>query len=72
MSIDEIEAEALKLEPKACARLAERLLRSLEVLSDGENETLWRKRLNGATLTPMQRPALRDPRPTFCEMLGPS
>ena len=41
MSIDEIEAEALKLEPKARARLAERLLRSLEVLSDGENETLW-------------------------------
>jgi Putative addiction module component len=41
MSIDEIEADALKLEPKARARLAERLLRSLEVLSDGENETLW-------------------------------
>ena len=41
MSIDEIEAEAPKLEPKARARLAERLLRSLEVLSDGENETLW-------------------------------
>jgi Putative addiction module component len=41
MSIDGIEAEALKLEPKARERLAERLLRSLEVLSDRENETLW-------------------------------
>ncbi len=41
MRIDEIEAEALKLEPRARARLAERLLRSLDVLSDEENEKLW-------------------------------
>jgi len=41
MSIDEIEAEALKLEPKARARLAEKLLESLETLSDPENERLW-------------------------------
>ena len=32
MGIDEIEAEALKLDPKARARLAEKLLESLEVL----------------------------------------
>lgn len=41
MSIEEIEAEALKLDPKARARLAERLLESLETLSDQENERLW-------------------------------
>jgi hypothetical protein len=38
---DEIEAEALKLNPRSRARLAERLLRSLESLSDEENEALW-------------------------------
>ena len=41
MSIDELEAEALKLEPQARARLAERLLDSLESLSDEENERVW-------------------------------
>ncbi len=41
MSIDAIEVEALKLDPQARARLAERLLRSLEVLSDEENDRLW-------------------------------
>jgi hypothetical protein len=41
MSIDELEAEALKLEPQARARLAERLLDSLERLSDEENERIW-------------------------------
>jgi hypothetical protein len=41
MSIEEIEAEALKLDPKARARLAEKLLESLEALSDEENELLW-------------------------------
>jgi hypothetical protein len=41
MSIDEIETEALKLAPAARARLAERLLESLETLSDEENARLW-------------------------------
>ena len=41
MSIDEIEAEALKLDPQARARLAKKLLESLETLSDEENERLW-------------------------------
>ena len=40
MSIDELAAEALKLKPKARARLAERLLDSLENLSDEENAHL--------------------------------
>lgn len=41
MSIDELEAKALKLAPAARARLAERLLESLETLSDEENARLW-------------------------------
>ena len=41
MSIEELEAAALKLEPKARARLAERLLDSLEHLSPEENARLW-------------------------------
>ncbi len=41
MSIDELEAEALKLKPEARARLAERLLDSLEDLSDEENARVW-------------------------------
>ncbi|OFV99993.1 MAG: addiction module antitoxin RelB [Acidobacteria bacterium RIFCSPLOWO2_02_FULL_61_28] len=41
MSIDEIEAVVLKLEPKDRARLAERLLESLENLSEEENLRLW-------------------------------
>lgn len=41
MSIDEREAEALKLAPAARARLAEKLLESLETLSDKEDARLW-------------------------------
>lgn len=41
MSKEEIEVEALKLDPKARARLAEKLLESLESLSEEENERLW-------------------------------
>lgn len=41
MSIDELEAAALKLAPAARARLAEKLLESLETLSDEENARLW-------------------------------
>lgn len=41
MGIDELEAEVLKLGPQARARLAERLLESLENLSDEENVKLW-------------------------------
>ena len=37
----EIEAVALKLSPRARARLAERLLHSLESLSEQENKALW-------------------------------
>jgi hypothetical protein len=41
MKAEEIAAEALKLNPRSRARLAERLLHSLEALSDEENEALW-------------------------------
>src|SRR5437667_8599389 len=41
MSIREVEAAALKLVPKDRARLAGKLLASLEDLSDEENEIIW-------------------------------
>ncbi|MEK7409358.1 MAG: addiction module protein [Acidobacteriota bacterium] len=41
MSIQELEAEALKLDPKARARLARKLLSSLEELSEQEVAQLW-------------------------------
>ena len=41
MSIKEIEAAALKLVPKDRARLAGKLLESLEGLSEEENEIMW-------------------------------
>ena len=41
MSIKEIEAAALKLVPKDRARLAGKLLESLEGLSEEENEIIW-------------------------------
>jgi len=41
MSIEEVEIEALKLDPNLRAKLAMKLLYSLEDLSDEENERLW-------------------------------
>ena len=41
MRLEELESKALKLDPSSRARLAEKLLRSLEDLSDDENERLW-------------------------------
>ena len=41
MRIDEFEAAALKLAPSVRARLAAKLLESLETLSDEENLLLW-------------------------------
>ena len=41
MSIREIESVALKLVPRDRARLAEKLLKSLEDLSEEENEVIW-------------------------------
>ncbi len=41
MSIEQIEIEALKLDPNLRAKLAMKLLSSLEDLSDEENERLW-------------------------------
>jgi len=41
MSTEELEREALKLPPRDRARLAERLLESLETLTDVENEKIW-------------------------------
>ena len=41
MKLEELEAAALKLDPKGRARLAERLLDSLESLSPEENARIW-------------------------------
>jgi hypothetical protein len=41
MSLEELEAEAMKLDPKARVRLAGKLLESLDSLSEEENEQLW-------------------------------
>ena len=41
MSIKDIETAVLKLQPKDRARLAGKLLQSLEDLSEEENEILW-------------------------------
>jgi hypothetical protein len=41
MRIEELESEALKLDASGRARLAGKLLRSLEALSEAENEKLW-------------------------------
>ena len=41
MTIHDVEAEALRLNPSDRARLAERLLDSPETLSDEENARLW-------------------------------
>ena len=41
MTRKELESEALKLDPKARARLASKLLESLENLSEKENLDLW-------------------------------
>ena len=41
MTLEKLEAEALKLSPKSRARLAEKLLHSLEGLTDAEIERAW-------------------------------
>jgi hypothetical protein len=41
VSIDELEDEALKLDPRGRAQLAEKLIASLEELSEEENALLW-------------------------------
>ena len=41
MSLEELESEAMKLDPKSRARLAGKLIESLDALSEEENEQLW-------------------------------
>jgi Putative addiction module component len=41
MRIEELEAEALRLDPKGRARLAGRLLESLDELTPEENTQIW-------------------------------
>jgi broad specificity phosphatase PhoE len=68
MSTEELVHEALKLAPHDRARLAERLLESLENLTDEENAKLWAeeaKRRDAAWEDSKARPAadvLKDAR----------
>lgn len=41
MNLEQLEAEALRLDPEARARLAERLIESLGTFASAENERLW-------------------------------
>ena len=41
MTVADLEAKVLELDPKERARLATRILESLEALSEDEIETLW-------------------------------
>ncbi|HVG07633.1 MAG TPA: addiction module protein [Thermoanaerobaculia bacterium] len=41
MTANDLESEVLKLDPKERARIAQRLLESLEALSENEIESLW-------------------------------
>ena len=41
MQLDDIVAEALRLSPRSRARLAGRLLQSLNELSEEQNEEIW-------------------------------
>ncbi len=41
MTVTDLEAKALELTPKERARLAQRILESLEALSESEIEALW-------------------------------
>ena len=61
MTIHEIESEALRLKPSDRARLAERLLDSLETLSDEENARKMTKlTYNLSRATPMTRAGLSE------------
>jgi hypothetical protein len=41
MNLEELETEILKLNPQARAKLAAKLLESLDTLSEAEHERLW-------------------------------
>ncbi len=41
MTLEELETEVLRLSPRSRARLAGKLLQSLDTLSEAENEALW-------------------------------
>ncbi len=70
MTLEELEAEALKLNPNFRAKLAGKLLHSLEALSDAEIERLWAEEAlrrdqeieNGADTIKAAEDVLRDAR----------
>ena len=70
MTTQQIEVELLKLDLQTRARLAEKLLVSLEELSDAENDRLWaeeaarrhKELVNGSTSGRPAHEVLRDVR----------
>ena len=70
MTLEELEAEALKLNPNSRAKLAGKLLHSLETLSEAEVERLWAEEAlrrdeeleNGAVTARAAEDVLRDAR----------
>ena len=61
MTVEELESAAMKLDARSRARLAERLLRSLEALSDAENEKLWAEEARRRDEELDQDPSLAQP-----------
>ena len=41
MTVNDLESEVLKLDPRERARIAQRLLESLETLAESEIDSLW-------------------------------
>jgi hypothetical protein len=72
MSIDDIEAEVLKLDPQARARLAKKPLKAWKLLRTRRMSASGQRRLMGATPTGTQPQVLPVQPPTCFGTLGPS
>ena len=72
MHIEDVETEALKLDPKARARLAGKLLESLENLSEDENARLWQRKRSEGTWKWMRILTPGVPLTKFSAMFGPN
>ena len=64
MTIKDLEAEVLRLDPRTRARLAERLLESLEELSEEEITQLWAEEAERRNSDMEQNPGVARPAET--------
>lgn len=71
MTVEQVETEALKLDPEARAKLAEKLLRSLDDLSEEDIEQLWAEEAFAATPKSILERCLREMLRTSFVMLDP-